>query len=63
MDISPAISPAQIASFQNQQRGFSDDHRALLIGFSWSLWALAAVAIGLRLYAKRMMRNKFLPED
>jgi len=57
------ISPAQLASFQEQQRNFNDDRRPLLIGVTWSVWAFAAVAICLRFYAKRIMRNKFLTED
>jgi hypothetical protein len=56
-------SAAQMASFQYQQQHIGDDRRPVLIGVSWSLWALAAVAIGLRFYAKRIMRNKLLLED
>lgn len=59
----PQMSPEQMASFQYQQQHFDDDRRSVLIGTSWSLWALATVAIGLRFYAKRIMRSRLSPED
>jgi hypothetical protein len=57
------LTPPEITSFQDQQRNFNDDRRPLLLGVSWSMWTFAAVAICLRFYAKRIMRNRFLTED
>lgn len=57
------MSPEQIASFRYQQEHISDDLRPVVYAVTWILWFLAATAICLRLYAQRMERSNFKPQD
>ncbi len=57
------MPPALVASLQYQQEHIEDDRTALLIEITWFLWTLAVIAVGLRFYAERMMRNRFKHHD
>ena len=60
----PAVlTPTQLASFQYQQEHITDDCRPLLIGACAGLWAVVALAVCLRFYAKRIVRSKYQHED
>lgn len=59
----PPMSPEQLASIQYQMENLDDDRRPVILGASWALWGLALIALGLRFYAQRMVRNGFKPED
>ena len=53
----------QIASIRYQLDHLSDDRRPVLIGACWALWSLAVLAMGLRFYAKSIVRSRFQLED
>jgi hypothetical protein len=57
------MPPEQIASIRYQLQHIDDDHRGVIIGACWALWALAIIAIGFRFYAKCMIRSGFKAED
>jgi hypothetical protein len=57
------MPPGQIASIQYQLQHLNDDRRPVVYGACWALWCLAILAIGLRFYAKRIVRSGFKLED
>ncbi len=57
------MSPELLASLQYQKENIDDDRRAMVIGISWALWVLAVVALVLRFYAERMIKNRFKYHD
>jgi hypothetical protein len=57
------MAPGQIASIQYQLQHLNDDRRPVVNGACWALWCLAILAIGLRFYAKRIVRSGFKLED
>jgi hypothetical protein len=57
------MPPELLASLQYQQENIDDDRTSVLIGVCWFLLTLAIVAVGLRFYAERMLRNSFKLQD
>ena len=57
------MPPGLIASLEYQKQHIEDDRTGLLIGLSWALFTLAAIAVALRLYAQRIVRNQFRLSD
>lgn len=55
----PEMPPELIASIQYQKEHIHEDRTGEMVGVAWFLWALAVVALGLRFYAERMVRNRF----
>lgn len=57
------MPPEQIMSIQYQMEHLGDDRRPVVIGVCWALWSLAVTAVGLRFWAKNIVRSGFKPED
>jgi hypothetical protein len=57
------MSPELQASIKYQFEHWGDDRRPAIITSGWVLYILAVVAVILRFYAKRLIRNSFKVED
>ena len=57
------LPPDLLKAFAYQKLHVEDDITARLLGVTWALWILAVVAVGLRLYAERMLRAKLRVHD
>jgi hypothetical protein len=57
------MSPELEASIKYQTEHWGDDRRPAIITSGWVLYALAVIAVILRFYAKRLIRNNFKVED
>jgi hypothetical protein len=56
-------NPELEASIKFQLEHWNDDRRPAIITSGWVLYILAVVAVILRFYAKRLIRNSFKAED
>ena len=57
------MPPELLAALAHQKEHINDDATGKLLGVTWVLWLIACLAVALRLYAERMLRNKLRVHD